>query len=103
VEAGLILDSGFRMEHVCRPLPTLYFLLSLKSLANYAAVLARHGQKEGTPETHCGPTQSGRNAQQENRTELRRPTPDSGYIRKWDREIGVARKNVKKLTEQLEK
>jgi hypothetical protein len=35
--------------------------------------------------------------------ELRRPTPDSGYIRKWDREIDVARKNVRKLTEQLEK
>ena len=35
--------------------------------------------------------------------ELRRPAPDSGYIRKWHREIDVARKNVRKLSEQLEK
>jgi hypothetical protein len=35
--------------------------------------------------------------------ELRRPTPDSGYIRKWHREIDIARKNVRKLSEQLEK
>jgi hypothetical protein len=35
--------------------------------------------------------------------ELRRPTPDSSYIRKWHREIDIARRNVRKLSEQLEK
>jgi hypothetical protein len=35
--------------------------------------------------------------------ELQRPTPDSGYIMKWQREIDIARKNVRKLSEQLEK
>jgi hypothetical protein len=35
--------------------------------------------------------------------ELRRPTPDSDYITKWGREIDIARKNVRKLSEQLEK
>jgi predicted nucleic acid-binding Zn-ribbon protein len=34
--------------------------------------------------------------------ELRRPTPDSGYIRKWHREIDFARKSVRKLSEQVE-
>ncbi len=36
-------------------------------------------------------------------TELRQPTPDSGYIRKWEREIDIARKTMRKLEEQLEK
>jgi len=35
--------------------------------------------------------------------ELRRPTPDSGYLRKWHREIDTTRKNMRKLSEQLEK
>lgn len=35
--------------------------------------------------------------------ELRKRTPDSGYIRKWEREIDIARKTVRKLEEQLEK
>jgi hypothetical protein len=35
--------------------------------------------------------------------ELRKPTPDSGYIRKWEREIDIARGAVRKLEEQLEK
>jgi len=35
--------------------------------------------------------------------ELRKPTPDSGYIRKWEREIDIARKTMRKLEEQLEK
>jgi hypothetical protein len=35
--------------------------------------------------------------------ELRKPTPDLGYIRKWEREIDMARNNVRKLEEQLEK
>jgi len=35
--------------------------------------------------------------------ELHRSTPDSGYITKWQREIDIARKNVRKLSEQLEK
>lgn len=35
--------------------------------------------------------------------ELRKPTPDLGYIRKWEREIDIARKNVRKLQEEVEK
>jgi hypothetical protein len=35
--------------------------------------------------------------------ELRRPTPDLGYVRKWHREIDTARKNMRKLSQQLEK
>lgn len=35
--------------------------------------------------------------------ELRKPTPDLGYIRKWEREIDTARNDVRKLEEQLEK
>ena len=35
--------------------------------------------------------------------ELRKPTPDLGYIRKWEREIDMARNNVRKLEEELEK
>jgi uncharacterized coiled-coil protein SlyX len=35
--------------------------------------------------------------------ELSQATPDSGYITKWQREIDIARKNVRKLSEQLEK
>lgn len=35
--------------------------------------------------------------------ELRKPTPDLGYIRKWEREIDIARNHVRKLEEQLEK
>jgi hypothetical protein len=35
--------------------------------------------------------------------ELHLPTPDWGYIMKWQREIDIARKNVRKLSEQLEK
>lgn len=35
--------------------------------------------------------------------ELSQVTPDSGYITKWQREIDIARKNVRKLSEQLEK
>ena len=35
--------------------------------------------------------------------ELSQATPDSGYIRKWRREIDIAQKNVRKLSEQLEK
>ena len=35
--------------------------------------------------------------------ELSQVTPDSGYITKWRREIDIARKNVRKLSEQLEK
>jgi hypothetical protein len=35
--------------------------------------------------------------------ELRKPTPDSGYIRKWEREIDIAREAVRKLEELLEK
>jgi hypothetical protein len=35
--------------------------------------------------------------------ELRRPTPDLGYITKWRHEIDIARKNVRKLSEHLEK
>jgi len=35
--------------------------------------------------------------------ELSQATPDSGYITKWRREIDIARKNVRKLSEQLEK
>jgi hypothetical protein len=36
-------------------------------------------------------------------SELRKPAPDRGYIRKWEREIDIAEKNVRKLQEQLEK
>ena len=35
--------------------------------------------------------------------ELSQATPDSGYITKWQREIDIARKNMRKLSEQLEK
>jgi hypothetical protein len=35
--------------------------------------------------------------------ELSQATPDSRYITKWQREIDIARKNVRKLSEQLEK
>ncbi len=35
--------------------------------------------------------------------ELRKPTPDTGRIRKWKGEIDIARYNVRKLQEQLEK
>jgi hypothetical protein len=35
--------------------------------------------------------------------ELRLPTPDPGYVAKWRREVDIAQKNVRKLTEQLEK
>jgi hypothetical protein len=35
--------------------------------------------------------------------ELSRPTPDLGYITKWRHEIDIARKNMRKLSEQLEK
>lgn len=35
--------------------------------------------------------------------ELRKPSPDLGYIRKWEREIDIARKNVRKLEKQQEK
>jgi len=35
--------------------------------------------------------------------ELRRLTPDLGYITKWRHEIDIARENVRKLSEQLEK
>ena len=34
--------------------------------------------------------------------ELRKPMPDLGYIRKWEREIDIARNNVRRLEEQLE-
>ena len=36
-------------------------------------------------------------------TELRKPAPDSGTLRKWEREIDIARKNVRKLEERLGK
>ncbi len=35
--------------------------------------------------------------------ELSQAMPDSGYITKWQREIDIARRNVRKLNEQLEK
>jgi hypothetical protein len=35
--------------------------------------------------------------------ELRKPAPYLGYIRKWEREIDIARKTVRDLEEQLEK
>lgn len=35
--------------------------------------------------------------------ELRKPAPDSDYIRKWEREIDIARKTVRKLENGLEK
>jgi hypothetical protein len=35
-------------------------------------------------------------------SELRKPAPYPGYIRKWEREIDIARKTVRKLEEQLE-
>jgi uncharacterized coiled-coil protein SlyX len=35
--------------------------------------------------------------------ELSQATPDSGYITKWQREIDIARRNMRKLNEQLEK
>jgi predicted nucleic acid-binding Zn-ribbon protein len=35
--------------------------------------------------------------------ELRKTAPDSGYIRKWKREIDIARRTVRKLEERLEK
>jgi hypothetical protein len=35
--------------------------------------------------------------------ELGQPTPDWGYLTKWQREIDIARKNVRKLSEQLER
>ncbi len=35
--------------------------------------------------------------------ELLKPTPESGCIRKWEREIDIARKTMRKLEEQLEK
>jgi hypothetical protein len=41
--------------------------------------------------------------QQKIEAELRKPTPDPGYIRKWEREIDIARKGMRKLEEQLEK
>jgi predicted nucleic acid-binding Zn-ribbon protein len=33
--------------------------------------------------------------------ELGKPAPDSGYIRKWEREIDIARKRVRMLEERL--
>jgi len=36
-------------------------------------------------------------------SELHRPAPDLGYITKWRHEIDIARNNVRKLSEQLEK
>ena len=41
--------------------------------------------------------------QEKMEAELRKPTPDSGYIRKWEREIDRARKTMRKLKDQLEK
>ncbi|PYV35639.1 MAG: hypothetical protein DMG22_01735 [Acidobacteria bacterium] len=35
--------------------------------------------------------------------ELRKPVPDSSYIRKWEREIDTALKTVRELEEKLEK
>ncbi len=36
-------------------------------------------------------------------TEVRKPSPDMGYIRKWRREIDIARSTVRRLEQQLEK
>ncbi len=35
--------------------------------------------------------------------ELQRPTVDIGFIRKWEKEIDIARKTVRKLEERLER
>lgn len=35
--------------------------------------------------------------------ELRKNLPDAGFIRKWEREIDIARKAVRKLQQRLEK
>jgi hypothetical protein len=33
--------------------------------------------------------------------ELLKPAPDMGFIRKWEREIDIARRKVRKLEERL--
>ncbi len=35
--------------------------------------------------------------------ELKKPTPDMNLIRKWERDIDIARRAVRKLEERLEK
>ncbi len=41
--------------------------------------------------------------QQKIEAELRKLAPNLGRIQKWEREIDIARKNVRKLEDQLEK
>lgn len=40
--------------------------------------------------------------QEKIKAELRKPTLDRDYIRKWEREIDIAREKVAKLSEQRE-
>jgi hypothetical protein len=35
--------------------------------------------------------------------ELRKPLPDAGYIRKWEKEIDIARTRMRKFEQRLER